>query len=274
MRQPIRCHLLGVAVDRCTIAMLRHWLVQAVASRRVAVLANHNLHSVALMRRSAEMRAFYAQASLTVIDGMPLVWWGRVLGLPLRRHHRLSWLDHLDTLLRLACQHGWTVAHVGGEPGIGERAAAVLKHRHPGLRLAVHHGHFPLRGDADADVRQWLAQQAPAVVFVGMGMPRQEQWLHAHRSALPAAVYITSGATFDYVAGKIPTAPRWLGRIGLEWAFRLCSEPRRLARRYLIEPWSLMPWLLRDLRQRRFTADTNIHVSRRQVAARAASPSD
>jgi N-acetylglucosaminyldiphosphoundecaprenol N-acetyl-beta-D-mannosaminyltransferase len=251
------------------LQQLLTWLRIAMCSSRVCILANHNLHSIALHHRDAAMRAFYDCADLTVVDGRPLIAWARILGLPLHRQHKLSWLDHLDDLLAVATMEGWTVAHLGCRPGVAERAAERLRQRHSGLRLVTHHGFFAFPGPENDAVLEWLQAIRPRLLLVGMGMPRQEHWLLHARDRLPPCVAVTCGATFDYLAGTLPTPPRWLSPLGLEWAFRLASEPRRLAHRYLIEPLTLLPWLLRDLRLKaRATSRTAV----RPGAARAASP--
>lgn len=240
--------MLGVGIDAVTLPELMEWLRSAAASGRAQLLLNHNLHSIALHHGDPTMRSCYARADLIVADGRPLVRWARFLGRPLSDQHKLSWLDHLDDLLGLAVREGWTVAHLGGRPGIGETAAERLRNRHPGLRIFTHHGYFTCPGpEADA-VMEWIRQARPQLLFIGMGMPRQEQWLAAERHRLPPCVAITSGATFDFRAGAIPTPPRWLSPLGLEWLFRLLSEPRRLGHRYLIEPLALLPWMLKDWR--------------------------
>jgi N-acetylglucosaminyldiphosphoundecaprenol N-acetyl-beta-D-mannosaminyltransferase len=96
-------------------------------------------------------------------------------------------------------------------------------------------------------VLELIRQHNPDVLIVGMGMPRQERWLLANHDKLAAPVLLTSGAAIDYVAGEIPTPPRWLGPLGLEWLYRLASEPRRLWRRYLLEPWFAVALFVRDL---------------------------
>ena len=89
----------------------------------------------------------------------------------------------------------------------------------------------------------------PDLLLVGMGMPRQEKWLLDHRKALRAGVKMNVGALFDYLSGNVPMPPRWLGPLGLEWAYRLLTTPRRVVRRYLIEPWGLLPIVFHWLRQ-------------------------
>jgi len=90
----------------------------------------------------------------------------------------------------------------------------------------------------------------PQVLMVGMGMPRQEYWILDNLPDIAANVVLTAGACFDYLAGVIPTPPRWLGKIGLEWIFRLWHEPRRLWKRYLWEPWLLLPLAPKDVLRR------------------------
>jgi len=263
MNRPAKRHsprlvsLLGVNVHAMDLTELLTWIRQAVESKTLRVLANHNLHSVALHHTHAKMRAFFRMADVTVADGRPLIAWSCFLGLKLKSRHKLSWLDHLDDILAMALANDWTVAHLGCQPGVGERAAHVLGQRHPGLRILHHHGFFSFPGPDNDAVIDWLNHMRPQLLLVGMGMPRQEHWLIDQRPRLPPCVAITCGATFDYIADALPTPPRWLSRFGLEWCFRLACEPRRLAHRYLIEPLTLLPWLLRDLR---LTVRTSAHA--------------
>jgi N-acetylglucosaminyldiphosphoundecaprenol N-acetyl-beta-D-mannosaminyltransferase len=96
----------------------------------------------------------------------------------------------------------------------------------------------------------------PQLLLIGMGMPRQEHWVYDNLEHLAANAIVLSGACFDYIAGAIPTPPRWMGQIGLEWLYRLATEPRRLWRRYLLEPWALLPLGVQDLRAKSFTRPT------------------
>jgi N-acetylglucosaminyldiphosphoundecaprenol N-acetyl-beta-D-mannosaminyltransferase len=146
-----------------------------------------------------------------------------------------------------ARQSGWRVFYLGGEPGVAERAAEVLRGEFPGLQIATHHGYFTLNGEGNRGVLKAIADCSPQVLMVGMGMPRQEHWVVDNLEHIRADAILTAGACFDYVAGAIPTPPRWMGRVGLEWLYRLSAEPGRLWRRYLLEPWSLLRPAVRDV---------------------------
>jgi N-acetylglucosaminyldiphosphoundecaprenol N-acetyl-beta-D-mannosaminyltransferase len=224
---------------------LNERIAKAVARGERWIIAHHNLHSVYLHHRDPKMRAFFARAHVVHIDGMPLIYWARVLGYPVTKQHRVTYVDWVHPLMATAAAEGWRVFYLGGKPGVAARAAEKLRRQYSGLVLETRHGYFtPEENDA---VLEEIARFQPHVLMVGMGMPRQEHWVLDNLERISANAILTAGACFDYVAGVIPTPPRWMGRMGLEWLYRLWSEPRRLARRYLLEPWFLVPLVITDL---------------------------
>ncbi len=246
---PTRMRVLGGDVDAVTPAQVLALVDQRIAEGRGAVIANHNLHSLYLLRRSADMRSFYALADLIEADSTPMILWARLLGLPISRRHRCTYLDWRELFWSLASARGWRVFYLGGEPGIAASGAAAVKQRWPGAAIIVRHGRFePSRtGPENAEVLAAIGSAQPHVLFVGMGMPRQEAWILDNLDRLGGCVIFSVGAAFDYEAGAIPTPPRWTGRMGLEWLFRFASEPRRLFSRYMIEPWSLILPAMEDI---------------------------
>lgn len=243
-----RIRLLGAEVDVTTPDDVLRFTEQRIRQGRKGLIANHNAHSLALMKRSAPMRAFYARADLIEVDSRPLIAWAQLMGLPLEGAHRSTYLDWRERFWALAAAHGWRVFHLGGAPGVAETAAARIRARWPGVRLAARHGYFDHDRNSAAN-RAVLAEIAafnPDVVFVGMGMPLQEAWIDQNYEALPGVVFSIGGA-FDYEAGVQPLPPRWLGRLGLEWLYRFATQPRRLFHRYFVEPWALAPDALTDL---------------------------
>jgi N-acetylglucosaminyldiphosphoundecaprenol N-acetyl-beta-D-mannosaminyltransferase len=235
-------NLLNVDVQALRMKDLNGIIAQAIERNQRLVIANHNLHSVYLCQYDSDLRAYYRQSSYTHVDGMPLIWIGQLLGYPLRREHRVTYVDWLEPLMNDAVQYGWRVFYLGAKPGVAERGALRLRSQFPGLSIATHHGHFDASPDSEETVN--LIQQINAfktnILFVGMGMPRQEHWIQAHRNRLEANIILPCGAAIDYVSGEVATPPRWMGRVGLEWLFRLVSQPQRLASRYLMEPWFLV----------------------------------
>jgi N-acetylglucosaminyldiphosphoundecaprenol N-acetyl-beta-D-mannosaminyltransferase len=243
-----RVRLLGGEVDAVTAAEVIAFTAARIAQGRPAIVANHNLHSLCLIRQDPEMAAFYATADLVEADSMPMIAWGRLLGRAIGRAHRATYLDWREPFWAAASDQGWRVFYLGGAPGVAARGAEAIRRRWPALTLSVRDGYFDMDDPAaDAAVLDEVRAARPDVLFVGMGMPRQERWIARHAGALGPCVCFSVGAAFDYEAGIIPTPPRWTGRLGVEWLWRLASEPKRLFTRYCVEPWSLVGPAVKDV---------------------------
>jgi N-acetylglucosaminyldiphosphoundecaprenol N-acetyl-beta-D-mannosaminyltransferase len=234
--------LLGVSVHPLTADQLKAAVAEAVEKNRRSIIANHNLHSVYLYHHDAAVRSFYARADLVHIDGMSLVLFGKLLGLRLSRRNRLTPLDWLRPLMAEAARRGWRIFYLGSAPGIADRGAEILRREFPGLLLDAAGGYFDARADGaeNQNVVARINRYRPHLLLVGMGMPRQEHWILENAARVHAhgvnAIF-NVGALMDYIAGAVPTPPRWLGPLGLEWLFRLASRPAHLWKRYLVEPW-------------------------------------
>jgi N-acetylglucosaminyldiphosphoundecaprenol N-acetyl-beta-D-mannosaminyltransferase len=143
------------------------------------------------------------------------------------------------------------VFFLGGAPGVAEAARTRILRDWPKAKLATHHGYFDAAAQSPETEAVIARIQAfrPHILLVGMGMPRQEIWLAKTYDRLPACAMFPIGGAFDYEAGVQRASPRWIGQLGLEWLFRLCADPRRLFRRYCIEPAFLLGPALTDLRR-------------------------
>ena len=227
--------------------MLHIW--RCVERGSQSVIANHNAHSIYLCRVRRSLRKFFEEADLIQVDSQPLILWSKALGRPTRRFHRSTYLDWREQFWSLADKEGWKVFFVGGEPGVAETAARNLGHRWPRTVVATHHGYFDHSSVSpdNAEVLRRIEEFKPQVLLVGMGMPIQEEWVQTNRTKLPSIPILTVGAAFDYEAGRQVAAPRWMGRWGLEWAFRLMVDPRRLVTRYCVEPWFLVGSLVAEI---------------------------
>ncbi|MEO7579701.1 MAG: WecB/TagA/CpsF family glycosyltransferase [Massilia sp.] len=180
-------------------------------------------------------RRLAAEASLIVADGMPLIWASRVQGAPLPE--RVAGSNLISSLSAAAARAGRSVFLLGGDPGTAEEAADALRRVSPELLVA---GTLcpPPGFESDAsrmdEIRVALERTQPAIVYVALGSPKQEVLIAQLRDAFPASWWIGVGISFSFLAGRVRRAPRWIQRCGLEWAHRLCQEPGRLARRYLL----------------------------------------
>jgi N-acetylglucosaminyldiphosphoundecaprenol N-acetyl-beta-D-mannosaminyltransferase len=193
------------------------------------------------------MKAAYERVSLSLVDGMPLVWAARVLGRPVPE--QVSGSDLVMPLLERAAERRWRVCFFGGAEGVGAKARDRLRETLPALQVV---GVEAPRVDVDAPAEERdgllapIVAMKPDIILVALGAPKQEIWIDRNRDALRPAVLLGIGASLDFIAGTIPRAPRWMSRAGLEWLFRLSREPRRLAYRYLVRD----PRFLRILARR------------------------
>jgi N-acetylglucosaminyldiphosphoundecaprenol N-acetyl-beta-D-mannosaminyltransferase len=188
------------------------------------------------VHRDPAARDLISSASLVLADGMPLVWAARLRGDSLPG--RVAGSSLIFSLSAAASGQGKAIYLLGGEPGVPERAAVELERRYPGLLVAGTDAPpvgFDRRPDELAAVRTRLEQAQPDIVYVGLGFPKQDQVIAALAPGLPAAWFIGCGAAIPFAAGTLTRAPHWMQRLGLEWAHRLISEPRRLFRRYLVD---------------------------------------
>lgn len=226
-----------------------HHIAEAVASGEPHRIANHNAHSIYLTKKNSEFAAFFDHADLIEIDSTPLIFFTRLLGLHSRPMHRCTYLDWRDHFWSVASRNRWRVFYLGGEPGVAAKAAKQLTGRYPGVSIETRDGFFDVAPEStdNQSVLHQITEAAPQILFVGMGMPRQEAWIHRNQRLLPPMVVLSVGAAFDYEAGVQEPAPRWMGRAGVEWLFRLVGDPHRLFFRYCIEPWSLLAPALSDL---------------------------
>lgn len=247
---PPLARILGTGVHPLTNpALVDLILAWAQAPGPARVVANHNLHSLALWHHHPDLQAFYAEADAIHADGMAIVAWAALKDVRFGRQHRTGYLDWFEPFLDRAAASHLRLFWVGSPDDHLVKILGTLRTRWPGLIIEGHHGYFG--PEDEPGLMATITAFAPDLVVVGMGMPRQERWIARWRHHLPRGVFLPCGAAGEYLAGFHPRAPRWLGQIGLEWAWRLACDPRRLAHRYLIEPLSLLGPALRDFGTRR-----------------------
>lgn len=228
-------NVLGVRVDAIridqVIAILERWIERR--ERNYVCLAN--VHGIMECRRDSELKAIYSSAGLSTPDGMPLVWLGRLRGF--REVERVYGPDLVVALCERSKERGYRHFLYGGGEGVAERMESSLKRRFPRLRIVGRHTppFRELTPVEDEDVVRAINASGADVVWVGLGTGKQDRFMSAHVGRLEAPVLVGVGAAFDFLAGTKRQAPRWMRRAGLEWLFRLASEPRRLGRRYLLD---------------------------------------
>lgn len=229
-----RTNVLGVGVTALTLERAVAEILSVRGALRRGYICATGVHGVSEAQRDPAVRRALNEAWLNTPDGMPLVWLARAHG-----HHPVSRVYGPDLMLAV-CDLGRTVGlthfFFGGPPGVAEELRRKLTQRFPGLQVVGTQAppFHPLTPDELSALSAELAEKRPDVIWVGLSTPKQELFMAKHWPSLAAGVLVGVGAAFDFHSGRRPQAPRWMQRSGLEWLFRLATEPRRLWRRYLV----------------------------------------
>jgi N-acetylglucosaminyldiphosphoundecaprenol N-acetyl-beta-D-mannosaminyltransferase len=241
---PEPVNVLGVNVSAIDMGMALAAIQRWVESGEHQYVCVTGVHGVMESQRDESLRAIHNNAGLVTPDGMPLVWLSRLRGA--RHVQRIYGPDLMLACCELSVQHEWRHFMFGGAPGVPELLSDRLRKRYPGLKIV---GTFsppfrPLTDGEDEEIVRLINEAQPDIVWVGLSTPKQERWMAAHLNRLQARVLLGVGAAFDFHAGLKRQAPRWMQHVGMEWVFRLATEPRRLWRRYLTNNprfvWSLI----------------------------------
>lgn len=230
-----RVEVLGLKIAAISSAQLNAVVGRCVELGQKRQILHVNVHGFNLCFRHAWMYAYLSRADLLFCDGAGVRVGALLLGRMLPK--RITLADWIWEFAAYAEPRGYTMFFLGALPGVAQQAAHALKDHHPNLKIVgVHHGFFDREAESSENQRvvELINSAKPDVLWVGLGMPLQEEWLRNNWSRLDVKVAINSGAMLDYVAGTVPRAPRWLTDHGMEWLGRLLIEPRRLWRRYLI----------------------------------------
>ena len=239
--------VLGVRIHAIQIPealqIVNRWIAQGDRGRYVAVTG---MHGVTEAQHDPRFKNILNAADLTVPDGMPLVWLGRLRGFQIER--RVYGPELMLSLCASGTQGGLRHFFYGAMPSTLELLAGALARRFPGLQIA---GSIapPFREPTADEDREFVAQinaARPDILWIGLSTPKQERWMFEHRDHLNVPVMIGVGAAFDIHAGRTKQAPAWMREHGFEWLFRLSQEPRRLWRRYLVHGSEFVYLVVRD----------------------------
>jgi N-acetylglucosaminyldiphosphoundecaprenol N-acetyl-beta-D-mannosaminyltransferase len=229
---------IGEAVALCQTAVEQHGSLQHMALNAAKIVS---------LRADSRLRAAVAQSELVTADGQSVVWASRLLRDPLPE--RVAGIDLMEELFALAERKEYRVYFLGATQDTLGRALERLRERYPELSIAgSHHGYFS--ETESAELCEEIKATSPDVLFVAMSSPRKEYWLADHGRALGVPVIMGVGGALDVTAGDVRRAPPRLQALGLEWAYRLLQEPRRLLRRYLVSNTRFILLVGRELLRR------------------------
>lgn len=245
-----RLDILGVQVSAIAMPDALATLDSQIAAGTGGVVCCAPAHLIIDAGEQPAVRDALNAADLVTPDGMAVVWLLKLRGT--KGVERVYGPDLLQAACRYGLERGWSHYFYGGAPEVTAGLVRRLQSANPGLRVAgVDCPPFrTLSDDEQNTALERIRASGAHIVWVGLGSPRQELWMHAHRAALPGKTLVGVGAAFDFLSGSKAQAPRWVQRSGLEWLFRLVNEPGRLWRRYIRYPRFIWQALRQTLRQR------------------------
>ncbi|GIW26208.1 WecB/TagA/CpsF family glycosyltransferase [Meiothermus sp.] len=251
-----RTNVLGVGISAINIPMALEILDAWIRQRHHTYVCVTGVHGVMESQADPELRKIHNQAGLVTPDGMPMVWLSRLAG---HKHvDRVYGPDLMLAVCQASLQKGYRHFFYGGNEGVPELLRDKLQEKFPGLQVVGTYSppFRPLTPEEDAAIVARINAARPDIVWVGLSTPKQERWMAAHLGKVQAPVMVGVGAAFDFHAGLKPQAPRWMQQSGMEWFFRMVTEPKRLARRYLHNnPRFVVAVLMQLLGLRRYHLD-------------------
>ncbi|MHB1418805.1 MAG: WecB/TagA/CpsF family glycosyltransferase [Bacillota bacterium] len=231
-----RVRVFGISVDRVDMKGALQLIEEFIREGSPHLIFAANPEKVMRVEQDGELKEILQQAHLVIADGTGIVWAAKVFGRSLPE--RVTGIDLMHAITALSASRGYRVYFLGAAPGVAEEASTRLARIYPGLQVAgTHHGYF--RPEEEAELIQEVNFCRPDVLFVAMGSPRQEKWLHRHREQLEVPVCMGIGGSLDVITGRVDRAPRWMQQVGLEWSYRLLRDPRRVVRMTVLPRYAL-----------------------------------
>lgn len=230
---PSGCNVLGVRISAVNLSTAHKIIHQWITHRENNYVCVTGVHGVMESQRAPDLKTIHNNAGMVTPDGMPMVWLSRING-----HRQVDRVYGPDLMLRI-CREGIKEGYkhflYGGGEGVANKLATNLRRQFPGINIAGTHcpPFRQLTEEEDRHIVQTINDSGANIVWVGLSTPKQEYWMSNHLGRLHAPVMIGVGAAFDFHAGLVRQAPHWMQRSGLEWFYRLMTEPRRLWKRYL-----------------------------------------
>lgn len=223
-------NILGVPVDnldmREALDLIEKFILE-LDDIRCRVVYTPNPEMIMKAQEDKELMEILNDSDLNVPDGIGVVIASRLLKKPLKT--RVAGYDLMMEVIRLCHEKGYSICFLGGQPGVAEEARSRVQKQFNGIKITgAYHGYYS--PDYEEVLLQEINIKAPDVLFVGMGVPKQEKWIHKYKSELYSGVCIAVGGSFDVLAGRVKRAPKIFQRLGLEWLYRLITQPWRYKR--------------------------------------------
>jgi N-acetylglucosaminyldiphosphoundecaprenol N-acetyl-beta-D-mannosaminyltransferase len=238
-------------ITALTISEYLDRIRSCVDAQRCFTASYLHFHTLNIIRRDVRVREAFEQLDVLAPDGIAVMWSARLFGHRMGRPNDMVPEFTMPDLVAVAIEKNWSFFLLGCEPGVSERAADEIRRAFPGIAIVgTHHGHLKSETDVESLVAQ-IQRERPTIILVGMGQPRQEEWIVRHKHLLRGGAMIAVGAYIEKVSKGIEAYPEWVHRTRLYWLYRMLTEPRLFTRYTLgvmLFAWNILRARLRASR--------------------------
>lgn len=231
-----RMKFMNTEIDNFTMQEALQAIDELIKKNDSSYVVTPNVDHIVQLETNKELQKVYANASLILTDGKPLLWIAKWYGTPIKE--KISGSDLFPLLCKMAAEKGYTMFFLGAAEGVAAKAAENLMKRYRGLPVVGTYSPpygFENNPEEMNKIKAMIKEARPHILIVGLGCPKQEKFMYYHCKELGVPISLGLGASFDFEAGNIKRAPKWMADHGLEWLFRITQDPKRMAKRYLVD---------------------------------------
>lgn len=246
----MRIKFLNTYIDNLTISECMEEIEKLVNNGLYNYIVTPNVDHIVKLDKDKEFQTVYKYANLIVTDGMPLIWISKLLKNPIKE--KISGSDLFPMVCDMCSKKGYSIFLLGAKEGMAQKAAENLTKRYQGLNIVGTYSPsfgFEDKSDEIELIIKIINDAKPDILAVGLGAPKQEKFIYKYKERLKVPVSMAIGATIDFEAGNIKRAPIWMQKVGFEWAYRLCKEPKRMFRRYIVDDTKIVKLVLREIKK-------------------------
>ncbi|MDM0929799.1 WecB/TagA/CpsF family glycosyltransferase [Clostridium perfringens] len=236
-----RVTFLNTEVDNLTMGEAIDKAEELIIKKKPSYVVTPNVDHIVKLEIDKEFQDVYKNADLILTDGMPLIWISKMKGNPIKE--KISGSDFFPKLCERAAEKGYSLFLLGAAEGVAAKAAKNLKEKYEGLNIVGTYSPsygFEKKDDEIKMIIEMINETKPDILAVGLGAPKQEKFLYKYKNELNVPISLAIGASIDFEAGNINRAPRWMQNCGLEWFYRLCKEPKRMFKRYIVDDLKIL----------------------------------
>ena len=238
----MRMDFLNTRVDNLTMEEALVKTQKLIEENKTTYVVTPNVDHIVVMEKDEEFSKLYREADLILTDGKPLIWISKLYGTPIKE--KISGSDFFPELCGLAAEKGYSIFILGAAEGVAAKAAENLQRKYPGLQIAgTYSPPFAFEKNAEElqKIETMIRAAKPTILAVSLGSPKGEKFIYRHKDTYGVPLSISIGATIDFEAGNVKRAPKWMSDHGLEWLYRMTKEPKRLAKRYVVDAVEILP---------------------------------